>query len=593
MDNNVKRDLFFKVWKNVIIRKEILYHLRFYNKHFNHTIYNNSTSSYKYKSYINKLKVSEIIEPLPYGISEIIFHNFEFSKFNEKAIPTSVHTITFLRELNGMILDNLGNIPESVKTIKFGEMINQPLKVGTFSENITSIEFGEMYNRPIKAGVLPDSITSLEFGDSFNQSLRGYWLPSDYESNLKSLKFGKDFNQPVEDINECLPKTITSLVLPRRYLGQSIDFNWTISKLSANTLEYYYDTDSNVLLNSNSIPNSVTNLTFDNDFNEIIQPNIIPNSVTFITFGNRFNKPIQSYSMPIHLSSITFGDYFNQTLDFSHLMNLQTIKLGSCLNVSIFDNFKFPPNLTSLTFPNYFNEPIPSGYFLNLPLKSLTFGKIFNQYIDNQTLPSTLSSLDLNESGNFINFSSLNQLVSLKFGLTNSNPKENKILPNSLREISFIYPEDSIIKKEDIPMGVLSLSFDRYFNQSIGKSILPDTITTISFNHRFDQIIGKDVLPNSLTSLTFGISFKQIIEVGTLPNSITFLSFGSCYRFNFPIGSLPTSLKELEIHSQEFNQDLSSYHFTSSFQTIYINQNSKLANILNSNFFYKFVKYLK
>ncbi|KAN0027630.1 hypothetical protein ACTFIU_010601 [Dictyostelium citrinum] len=130
-------------------------------------------------------------------MGEIIFDSLEFSKFNEKSTP--VHTISFCRELNKEILENLWKIPDSIKAMvliyDIFDRIFPP-------SSITSIQFGKMYNKPIKIAVLPSSLTSLEFGDSFNQSLRGYWLPSDVsydQSDLRILKLGEDFNQSIED----------------------------------------------------------------------------------------------------------------------------------------------------------------------------------------------------------------------------------------------------------------------------------------------------------------------------------------------------------------------------------------------------------
>ncbi|KAM9998766.1 hypothetical protein ACTFIY_008419 [Dictyostelium cf. discoideum] len=209
-----KDEIFFKIWRNILIRNEILYHLRLYNIHLNNRIefYNiDGISKYKYKYYLNKIKITRchslsVEQKIQYGISEISFDFLKLSTFDENTIPTSIHTINF-----GICckLDKINVIPNSVKTIKF-DLERELLKIGILPSSLTCIEFNDKYNQPIQIGVLPSTIISIEFGNSFNQSLKGDWIPQ----NIESLKFGKEFMQPIEDINKYLPKSITSLILP-------------------------------------------------------------------------------------------------------------------------------------------------------------------------------------------------------------------------------------------------------------------------------------------------------------------------------------------------------------------------------------------
>ncbi|EFA74672.1 hypothetical protein PPL_11641 [Heterostelium album PN500] len=61
------------------------------------------------------------------------------------------------------------------------------------SVNITKIKFGHEFNQPLESNSLPPNLTSLSFGSKFNQILSVCVLPE----SLKSLSFGSKFNQNI------------------------------------------------------------------------------------------------------------------------------------------------------------------------------------------------------------------------------------------------------------------------------------------------------------------------------------------------------------------------------------------------------------
>ncbi|KAN0035134.1 hypothetical protein ACTA71_004393 [Dictyostelium dimigraforme] len=639
MDNN--NELFFKIWRCVIIKNEILFHLGLYNKHLNLRFHfnNQDISKYKFKSYLNKIKIFLLFNEieikglegsLPYGISDIKISNEDILSlstiFNkESSMPTSVQTIKFCDNIK---LDKVNILPQSITSIKFGKSYNEKISIGVLPSSVKTIKFGYNYNQPLEVGVLPSSLTSIKFGNSFNQPLDNSLLSSSSSlsssSNIKSLKFGKDFKQSIKDINY-LQKSLTSLVIPIDY-KELIDSNLISSlvplKFDENLELCCYNSNSNLLLLESNpiISNTITKLKFDNRFNQILKSNQIPNSVTSIIFGNNFNSLIQTNSLSSNLSTIEFGKFFNSPFNFQQLVNLKTIKFGNYFKQKL-EDCCFPPNLTSLTFGNSFDSEIPGGYFLNIPLKRLVCGKFFNKPIDvNKTLPSTLKYLDLGYSKIFNSYKQLStplpKLESLIMGKGYNGILGIGDLPSSLKELSLSSGPKQSLEKGIIPNGITSLSLGDSFNQSIESNILPNSIknlsfglkfnqpikintlpcqlTSLSFDYHFNQPIEIGILPNSLTSLSFLGAFNQIFKVGSLPNSITHLSLYYFYSQDFPIGSLPSSLKQLRIHSSNFNQDLSSSfddYFTSSLETIYISKNSNLINILDPNFFSKYIKF--
>src|SRR5436305_6702527 len=61
--------------------------------------------------------------------------------------------------------------------------------------NLKKLKFGRYYNQPLKEGYLPSNLTQLTFGYEFNQLLKEEYLPS----TLTKLTFGRKFNQPLKE----------------------------------------------------------------------------------------------------------------------------------------------------------------------------------------------------------------------------------------------------------------------------------------------------------------------------------------------------------------------------------------------------------
>jgi len=110
---------------------------------------------------------------------------------------------------------------------------------------------------------LPNTLNILFLEDKFNEPVQ---LPS----SITHLKFGDNFDQPVEN----LPSSITHLTFGKKF-NQSID----------------------------NLPTSITHLTFESDFNQPVEN--LPSSITDLTFGENFNQPID---LPSSITHLTFGD---------------------------------------------------------------------------------------------------------------------------------------------------------------------------------------------------------------------------------------------------------------------------------------------
>jgi hypothetical protein len=51
------------------------------------------------------------------------------------------------------------------------------------------------------------------------------------------------------------------------------------------------------------------------EFNQHISQDTLPNSLTHLTFGGDFNKPVNKDNLPASLTHLSFGEDFNQPID--------------------------------------------------------------------------------------------------------------------------------------------------------------------------------------------------------------------------------------------------------------------------------------
>ncbi|KAN0030732.1 hypothetical protein ACTA71_009373 [Dictyostelium dimigraforme] len=271
--------LFFKVWRNQVLRKEIISHLRLYWRHFN-THYSFSLygiSNYKNRDYLDLVTIidepySEYEEispaipfetlptkPFPYGIREIKFESskFKLSQLDEETIPTSVISITFI----DCALDKENVIPSSC------------------------IEMEIIGQCEIKENAIPNSVTSIKIGDGFSQIIVRNMLPN----NLKTLSFGNDFDRSI---------------------------------------------DKDVL------PNSLTHLAFGHLFNKPIGLRVLPKNLKVLSFGFHFNQSIGIGVLPRNLKDLSFGYHFNQSIGIGVLPKyLKSLNLDKIENPMLLEVF--------------------------------------------------------------------------------------------------------------------------------------------------------------------------------------------------------------------------------------------------------------
>ncbi|GAM25073.1 hypothetical protein SAMD00019534_082480, partial [Acytostelium subglobosum LB1] len=212
-----------------------------------------------------------------------------------------------------------------------------------------------------------------------------------------------------------------------------------------------------------TLPVTLTSLTFSERYNKDLIPGTLPISLTSLTFGDMFNKPLIPGTLPPALKSLAFGCVYDKPIAPDIL----------------------PSSLTSLKFGYYFNKDITLG---SLPesLATLVFGSCFNRVVTPGTLPSSITTLIFGHS----------------FGRAQTNPTiELRSLPDSLTTLEFGY----------------------MFNQPLQPMMLPGRIRTLIFGHKYNRPLTSGVLPASLYELTLGFDYDQPVSQVAFPSMLTSL----------------------------------------------------------------------
>ena len=77
-------------------------------------------------------------------------------------------------------------MPNSLKTLTFGNCFNQSLQGVTLPSSLKSLRFGDAFNQSLE-GKLPDGLEDLAFGRAFDRSL------PEVPNSLQSLRLGVEF----------------------------------------------------------------------------------------------------------------------------------------------------------------------------------------------------------------------------------------------------------------------------------------------------------------------------------------------------------------------------------------------------------------
>lgn len=243
-------------------------------------------------------------------------------------------------------------------------------------------------------------------------------------------------------------------------------------------------------------------------------------------------------------------------------------------NETFFKN-DIPDTLDTIEFIYFFNKPLinkhinydfSSNYHCNL--KSITFGYHFNQEINENLFPRSLTTLKFGESFNqkLIPgiFKYQCKLISIEFGENFNNkgfplPFNNQVFPNSLQNLKFANNFNSplIDQLSSLP-NLTILKFPNFLELQIGStnilnSIFP-SLKTINCNYNYNNQVegtnGGIEWTTSITSLTLLTFNNNSIIYSFLPKSLKHLSLPN---FNQPFPTIDeNSLPWKNLESLEF-----------------------------------------
>ncbi|KAN0009656.1 hypothetical protein ACTFIU_006953 [Dictyostelium citrinum] len=236
--------LFFKVWRNIFIRNQIIEHLKIYKENKEVTINSkNDLLNNKYRDYFLKViyQGSEMLydNDLPENIEFLeVINDFEiddenllpFISFHKP--PNSLKTLQISSGSNkNMKPYPINFFPDSITTLILSGTDNRPFLPNTFkrSSSITSISFSFWYNLPFENNNLPSGIKELNFFryGKFDQEFKLNQIPQ----SLTTLKLPQFYSHPIsKEFIQSLP-LLETLFLPESYNCSEYDFLKTIKNL--------------------------------------------------------------------------------------------------------------------------------------------------------------------------------------------------------------------------------------------------------------------------------------------------------------------------------------------------------------------------
>ncbi|KAM9970118.1 hypothetical protein ACTFIR_001958 [Dictyostelium discoideum] len=575
MSNNDNfENLFLKVYRNKYLNYLIFSFLSLYREYYSIDLGTNAKEILKYKdyfSYISKIKYggNEPLQLEDYSlptlkIFEIGYFVFRIDEtrnpiyqvINPKSLPNTVEKVIFPNKDSNVDTTFLDSFPDSVTTFENVNFIKRTdIK---FPQQVKKLTFSSVFIFEIKENVLPKSLTHLEFGrywdnGGFNLNLRPMILPQ----SIKTLNLGDRkqniFHQYV------LPQSLTDLTLPN--LPQSFEnFPTTLKKLTINTNENFsshIDFRANIFNNNNNNSyNSSIEILKIKSHSLLIELNSIPNSVKKLDIDVDLLHPIYEHMLPKSLKS---------------------------LNIRVFvESFKFlkgslPDGLAELNCIDRGLDNLEVGLLPN-SLKSLSLNSInkhgFNKTIKEGFFPKNLK---------YLNLGYFNQQIQPPIG--GSTEFTNNSLPNSLKYLNLGEVYNKPISANSLPVTLEKLIFSPFFNQKLLINSFPLNLFHLEFGNNFNNQIPIGVLPNSLKVLIFGNRFNQILLIGSLPSSITHLIFGSIAinsSFNCPINEnvLPSSLIHLELNCPRYSHTINESFLPKSLKSFIVSDNIKKNNLL-------------
>ncbi|KAN0000474.1 hypothetical protein ACTFIZ_000917 [Dictyostelium cf. discoideum] len=499
-------NLFFKIYRNLYLKNEILKHVKLYNKYWKDTVVFrdvNKYNSFEFKDYLLNLEYS--------FFQHIKIPNVEILKIG--------NSFWDRKKLIKSIPENF--IPSSVKdlTIKkpcFSNNTDQSERLcNIIPPTVTKLDLGE-YNNPLHPGDISKTLKSLTISICFSDELKESLWPDELElDELKIFRYG-------ELKKDCyFPKNYKSL----QVYGY-VPHIFNINLLSLSLVKLIIELPKLSSMNLSTLKN-LKHLSVC-DFNGDIEKGFLPEGLETLNIFNKNNFNFQVGSLPKSLKKLFIFSY-NKKIKLGVLPEgLETLYISE--TKESFDVGVFPSSINYLDFGYLAKsmEKLKVGV-LPISLKTFSFPSIYSFEIEEGLLPNSIETLNLPKHFNQIITKTLlpNKLVRLDFGESFNSP----ILPNTL------------------PETLKFLSFGFTFNQEIDPFCFPNSIESIFFKGGFNKPLKVGCWPTSLKNLFLGTSFDSDIEPFALSQSLQCLSIEGPFNKYFEPNTLPPSLLSIKLPS--------------------------------------------
>lgn len=271
----------------------------------------------------------------------------------------------------------------------------------------------------------------------------------------------------------------------------------------------------------------------------------IPISVTHLNF-NQYGGKILPNSIPNHITHLDFGDIYNQHTKLDMIpYGTQFLRFGKNFNNCI-DIDAIPNTVTNIIFNMYRYDQILDKFVIPDSVLDLTIDISKNYRINNGDLSSSIECIKI--MGDVILCSgSIPSVKYLEFGGIFNNKLCAETIPESVTHLKFIGLFNQLLYPGTIPNSVKYLVLGGYYTQQLICGCIPDSVTHLEFGDYFDQKLHPGIIPEYVTHLTFGNFFNQEIKKSVIPNSVTILSFGHSFNKYPGPNILPYSITHLKI----------------------------------------------
>ncbi|KAN0025712.1 hypothetical protein ACTFIU_010306 [Dictyostelium citrinum] len=430
-DDNDNSFLFFKIWRNYVIKKLIFKHLMMFNllsfsvdidslhqpfiqdnKQYIKSLFIKVDNIKENANEIYIYEMGEILNNLPNHIESIRLYqtnNIKFGLSNLK-LPSSLKKLITHYNFNLPLSNSNSAIFSNLTTLEFGYKFNNEIGVNILPNSLKKLKFGNYYTQPLNENVLPHGLKTIIFGDWFNQTLKN--LPN----SIEEIKFNSKSYYKTEINSIELPQSLKKLSLPRNFNMSLINGilpnkleKLKISSLNVDTSDIGHRCLKHLKL---KVYNKNGNLSSSNqeilnllklDISKIIPPSVTNLSIFYNTFQPSFKKPFSPQFCKINLnttkSKLRVYDlyYESSKLLLDKFERIKSLKVNLIENNFKLDNHSCLKGLINLNLNefNYLSYAKPIKDFkVFTQLKCLRIGD-YNSTINSNTLPPSLELLEL------------------------------------------------------------------------------------------------------------------------------------------------------------------------------------------------------